>query len=430
MILKPLYDNSEVSESLIEHPIVSNLVNVSLGELDKKRFITFPQQLSDSSDLEDDNYIFQHSNGKVRTCNIVGILSHSGDELRINSRFTNKENQEDFFLRYMIQKVLNYNVIESEISTSEEFSYYDLLIFLFPYYLNEAMRKGLYKEYVRNEYNDANIKGAIDFNRHIKNNVPFHGAVSYNSREFSYDNKITQLIRHTIEKIGNEHEFLLTCDDNTINNVRDIRQVTSRYKKTDRLDVIENNLINPVKHGYYEEYSDLQRICIQILSESKSGFGNNDNQVNGVIIDVAWLWEEYIWKVTQWKHYGKRPDLETLRLFKGLNGGLRYPDFSIKNIPIDTKYKINIDTRNDYNQVITYMYVMNSNTDVRIKGGFLQPTSDINPKNHGYEKIGELNGIGGELFKYRFFVPQNVKTYVDFVNEISISESKLVSIEL
>ncbi|MEX1474644.1 guanosine 5'-monophosphate oxidoreductase, partial [Enterococcus sp. C84] len=89
-------------------------------------------------------------------------------------------------------------------------TYYDLLVFLFPYYLNEAMRKGIYKEYVKREYNNANIKGAVDVAKHIRSNVPFVGKVAYRTREFSYNNHLTQLIRHTIEKIQNEYDFLLS----------------------------------------------------------------------------------------------------------------------------------------------------------------------------------------------------------------------------
>ena len=44
-----------------------------------------------------------------------------------------------------------------------------------------------------------------------------------------------------------------------------------------------------------------------------------------------------------------------------------------------------------------------------MKGGFLQPTSDPLPANHGYKKIGILSGLGGEIFTYHFFIPQFVE---------------------
>ena len=52
------------------------------------------------------------------------------------------------------------------------------------------MRKGIFKKYVRNRYNDGNVKGTIDIARHIELNTPFTGNVAYSQREFSYDNNL------------------------------------------------------------------------------------------------------------------------------------------------------------------------------------------------------------------------------------------------
>ncbi|WP_195943945.1 5-methylcytosine restriction system specificity protein McrC, partial [Enterococcus faecium] len=282
MKLKPLHDNQEINDSVVQHPIITNLVNRDLSSLEKENFIIFPQQLNQSKDLSEDNLIFQSRNGKIWTCNVVGILSDSTDELRIHSRFANQMKHEDFFLRYMLQRVLNYNVINDHFSASKKMTYYDWLVFLFPYYLNEAMRKGIYKEYVKREYNNANIKGAVDVAKHIRSNVPFVGKVAYRTREFNYNNHLTQLIRHTIEKIQNEYDFLLSGDEDTKENVALIKQTTPGYARLNQF-----NILHPVKHSYYEEYSALQQICIQILSEEKSGFGSDKNQIHGIIIDVS-----------------------------------------------------------------------------------------------------------------------------------------------
>ena len=63
------------------------------------------------------------------------------------------------------------------------------------------MRKGIFRQYRRFEYNNANIKGNIDIARHIKLNTPFTGKVAYSTREFTQDNELMQLVRHTIEFI-------------------------------------------------------------------------------------------------------------------------------------------------------------------------------------------------------------------------------------
>lgn len=414
-----LKDNSRIDDQLASHHIVTELTNKDLSMLEKENFIIFPQQLSHSKDLAKDHYIFEYKNGEIRTCNVVGFISDDKDDIRINTRFSNSSD-EDYFLLYMLQTVLNYNVLSNKLNSLAKMSYYDLLVFMFPYYLNEALRKGVYKEYVKRQYNDANIKGSIDIARHIKKNIPFVGKIAYSTREFSYDNNVTELIRHTIEKIQLEHGFLLSSNEVTIGNVRNIKRITNLYSRMDREIIINKNLLNPVKHGYFEEYAALQRLCIQILSEEKIGFGDDNNQVHGFIINVAWLWEKYIWKVTGWKHYGRRRDLLTRKLFEKLGTDSqqhRYPDFEYKGIPIDTKYKRNIDKRNDYNQLTTYIHIMES-----LRGGFLQPTDEDEKK--GYHKLGELYG-GGELFSYKFFIPQKYEDFDDFQKQIKQIENHL-----
>lgn len=41
----------------------------------------------------------------------------------------------------------------------------------------------------------------IDIARDIKKNTPFIGNIAYSQREFSYDNSLMDLVRHTIEFI-------------------------------------------------------------------------------------------------------------------------------------------------------------------------------------------------------------------------------------
>lgn len=414
--LGPVKDNSPIEE-LSDHPIVTSLANQDLSVLEEEKFLIFPEQVSGSVDLNSDNCIFTQRNGTTRTCNVVGVLSDGHDELRICSRFS-KITEEDYFLRYMLQKILNYNVVNKKLGASSEMSYYDLLVFLFPYYLKKALSKGVYKEYINKEYDDSNIKGSIEIARHIRNNVPYLGKVAYRTREFSYDNKITELVRHTIEKIQLEYEFLLLNED-TKNSIRSIKSVTNDYSRFNRQRVIQQNISSPVKHSYFTEYSALQRLCIQILNEDKTGFGSDEYKIHGIIIDVAWIWEAYIWKVTGWKHYGKPSDLETLNFFDNLGSDgqqHRYPDFEFDGTPIDTKYKRHLDKRNDYNQLATYIHLMSSS-----KGGFIQPSQDEN----GCQKLGDIAGFGGELFSYKFKVPQEYVDYDDFVKQIKITEDEL-----
>ena len=77
-----------------------------------------------------------------------------------------------------------------------------------------------------------------------------------------------------------------------------------------RQTVINENL-RPVVHPYFTKYAALQSLCLRILRHEKLSYGAaNDNKIHGLLIDAAWLWEEYIGLVlseeTGIKHYTRK----------------------------------------------------------------------------------------------------------------------------
>lgn len=358
-------DNTEITLSEINHPVINELTNKSLSTLDQERFIIFPPLLKDSDDLDEGNCIFRTFNGKTMTCNIVGFLSDGNNEIHIHSRFFETE-EEDYFLDYMLQKVLHYNVTINEISSSEETTYYDLLVYLFPYYLEEAMRKGLYKEYVSHSYNDGNVRGQMNINHHFKENVPFVGKVAYNTREFSFDNKINQLIRHTIEKIESTKPFLLEESSVVQKNVKMIKEITPSYSHYELEKVLYENISNTIKHGFFEEYTQLQTLCLKILTDERISYGASSQKVHGIIIDIAWLWEEYLNLMIKEHFYHPQNKLGAMAhyYFQSGNGKI-YPDFIGRDVTnrviADAKYKPEKNIKSsDYSQILSYMFRFDS----------------------------------------------------------------------
>lgn len=358
-------DNTEITLSEINHPVINELTNKSLSTLDQERFIIFPPLLKDSDDLDEGNCIFRTFNGKTMTCNIVGFLSDGNNEIHIHSRFFETE-EEDYFLDYMLQKVLHYNVTINEISSSEETTYYDLLVYLFPYYLEEAMRKGLYKEYVSHSYNDGNVRGQMNINRHFKENVPFVGKVAYNTREFSFDNKINQLIRHTIEKIESTKPFLLEESSVVQKNVKMIKEITPSYSHYELEKVLYENISNTIKHGFFEEYTQLQTLSLKILTDERISYGASSQKVHGIIIDIAWLWEEYLNLMIKEHFYHPQNKLGAMAhyYFQSGNGKI-YPDFIGRDVTnrviADAKYKPEKNIKSsDYSQILSYMFRFDS----------------------------------------------------------------------
>ena len=373
-------DNAEITLSELNHSVINELTNKSLSTLDQERFVIFPPLLKDSDDLDEGSCIFRTFNGKTMTCNIVGFLSDGNNEIHIHSRFFETE-EEDYFLDYMLQKVLHYNVTINEISSSEETTYYDLLVYLFPYYLEEAMRKGLYKEYVSHSYNDGNVRGQMNINRHFKENVPFVGKVAYNTREFSFDNKINQLIRHTIEKIESTKPYLLEESSVVQKNVKMIKEITPSYSHYELEKVLYENISNTIKHGFFEEYTQLQTLCLKILTDERISYGASSQKVHGIIIDIAWLWEEYLNLMIKEHFYHPQNKLGAMAhyYFQSGNGKI-YPDFIGRDVTnrviADAKYKPEKNIKSsDYSQILSYMFRFDSKLAY-----FLHPTKEESQK--------------------------------------------------
>ncbi len=392
---------------------------------DLNGLLVFPPDLKTNKDDIGTESIFTINESTLTANDILGFIGVNDTELTIHSRFA-KNDQQDYFLHYMVAKVFNINLFDLSHSTSDDKAF-DFLLLLFPYFLKEALQQGLYKKYVVNCYNDTHIRGQIDVARFVKMDVPFAGKVAYNVREYSYDNEITQLIRHTIEyiRVGKLHQILKT-DPDTKAYVEQICQVTPTYKYHDRARIISKNL-KPPTSPFFTKYATLQRLCISILNHKKLKYGEAKNRIYGILFSGSWLWEEYLWKAIlkdcSFSHAENKTGKNPIYLFKG-NHYHRYPDYYKENVILDAKYK-HLDRsdeidRNDMHQIISYMYVRMAKI-----GGFVYPhEKDETIKN---DLFGELNGYGGDVRKIGIKIPQNTNNLMDFAEVMRNIENEAIA---
>jgi len=395
-----------------EYPKLSQaLLDRTLDNLSREDSIfIFPNDLQYSPDLDKDQKILETVNQEIKTGNVIGFLGYGQERLTIASRFSDESN--DHFLHYLLQKVLNINLTSLDVGLSLEDKLYQLLIYLFPKYLQAALRKGLYKEYQRFSHNDSHVKGAVDVGNHLKKNLPFTGNIAYTTREFTYDNPLMQLIRHTIEYIKIQKSFGALLDSNR-ENITEITRATPAYKLADRAKIIRMNKIKPIRHAYFREYRKLQELCLMILSREKHGLGPQSQRVHGILFDVAWLWEEYVHSLLPkgFIHPRNKDKTDGISVF---SVGKRkvYPDFydRERKIVLDAKYKkleftekgIN---REDLFQLISYSYILKSE-----KAGLIFPSMEQSVNS----EIGKVVGYGAQLKKWSIQIPQNASSYSAF----------------
>lgn len=355
-------DNSKKSKS--EFCEVENLTkkiaDKTFEQLEQDGILIFPSDVKDSEDVSKEQIILQSINNDYCSGNVMGFIGCGDERLVIKSRFDKSDN--DYFLQYLLGKVMDIpNIVDLQTDADRDEKLFNLSAFIFPYYLKSAMGSGLFKTYIRREYNDANVKGNIDIARHIKCNTPFAWKIAYTRREYSYDNYLTELVRHTIEFIRSKPYGNIVLSK-VREEVKRIEEYTPAFAVGDRRKIILKNRENPVKHAYYYKYCALQRLCIMILQHEKHRIGSGTRQIYGILFDGAWLWEEYIGSLVKdyFYHPMNKGGKGAQRLFGG-NIGLIYPDFIGKNaatrIIADAKYKPigNIGNR-DYLQLLAYMF--------------------------------------------------------------------------
>lgn len=362
MKLLKIKDNSQHKKDAFSHiaSLTEKIADKTLEQLEREGVFVFPEYIDDAEDITRNQMILQSVNDSFRSGNVMGFLGYGNDRLIIESRFSGED--DDFFFQYLLNSVLDFpNLVDLETDANRENRLFNFLLFLFPYYLKTAIRKGRFKKYIRHNYNDGNVKGAIDIARHIEKNTPFTGNVAYSQREFSYDNSLMELVRHTIEFIKRKqygNKILVKVKDE----VKLVIDATLGYEAYDRQRIIEQNKKNAVRHAYFREYLALQRLCLLILRHQKHQIGSGSKQIYGILFDGAWLWEEYVNSLIGdvFYHPMNKGGKGAQRLFEG-NIGLIYPDFIGRDnearIIADAKYKPidNIGNR-DYLQVLAYMF--------------------------------------------------------------------------
>ena len=362
MKLLKIRDNSRQKKEAFSHvgKLAGKIADKTLEQLEREGVFLFPGTVEDAEDMTGDQMILQSVNDTYRTGNAMGFLGCGDERLIIQSRFC--DGGEDYFFQYLLDRVLDFpNIVDMETDADQENRLFQFLLFLFPRYLKAAMRKGPFKQYIRRQYNDGNVKGTIDVARHIGRNTPFVGKVAYHQREFSFDNSLTELVRHTIEFVKRKpygNGLLAKAKDE----VKLVKDATPVYRMCDRQKIVEQNKRNAVHHAYFREYLALQRLCLLILQRQKHQIGSGSRQIYGVLFDGAWLWEEYVNLLIGdiFYHPRNKSGEGAQRLFHG-NAGLIYPDFigrdSEKRIVADAKYKPmgNIGGR-DYLQLLAYMF--------------------------------------------------------------------------
>lgn len=98
------FDNSSIAD-------LSAIANRSLLDLQMENpdLLVFPHSFGKYQDYVEKSHIFSLDNENLTTYNLMGFIGRNSTQLTISSRFAKDENN-DYFLHYMLQKVFSINL--------------------------------------------------------------------------------------------------------------------------------------------------------------------------------------------------------------------------------------------------------------------------------------------------------------------------------
>lgn len=351
---------------------------------------------------------------KIQTGNYVGKLNYNGVEIEINSRFSN------IFLERMLNFANDIFLDDVSIAGKEEKKDVDIskyiIYYLFVQTLEKAFLLGFPKRYKNVNYHESEVKGNIDINRFINNDIPFKGKISTTNREQKEVQEIIDVLYRAIIIIEKTNKSFL-------NNIKNIKT----YLKQNRSkQYVSNQVINKalkskaLNNPIFSPYKKILKYAKYIINDENIENKENGNIGNyGFIINIAELFEIYVRKLLQKEFPDWSVESPKIELYEEMFFTRKIiPDIVIQKekdvIVLDTKYKkMEMDGRNQYNagdvdrndffQINTYMsYYQNNNCNVKI-GGLIYPMGDFDKSKCYSEKwFGNLNSkfiIDGVLLK-------------------------------
>lgn len=237
--------------------------------------------------------LFRKLGSQWFTGNYVGILSLGNDScIEIYSRFEDVKHK-FAFINHMLNKIYDLNDwLLTQGGNNKTNLNLDLLLKLsFLSKLKNAYREGEYKSYEKVHKNDTAPRGTIDIARHIKLNLcPENYKVAYSYNEYTSKNSYIYLVRLCYEMLFEKGKKPKGKE------VDDLLFKSQDYWSYDKRKIIHKNENKPITSPLFKCHRDLQKFCLDVLKHKKmtlDSFGTEDGKY-GVLIDCAWLWEEYV----------------------------------------------------------------------------------------------------------------------------------------
>lgn len=336
---------------------------------------------------QNDNKYFDIGYKKILFKNYVGVIQISGLTIEILPKADNSDNKDlwQSVLLHML-KVCKQIQVDNVSETQLKKRHNSILEAYFELYIKEVeqlVKKGLTKQYKRNQGNQLALKGKLLFAQNIQKNIVHKEKFYCGHQVYNKDHLIHQILLKGLQVLDGLNTYHLQDKIKRLlfefEQVQSIK-ITAKHFKSLKL----NRKSQP-----YEKALDIAKMLI--LNYSPNINSGNENMLT-LLFDMNKLWEEYIFRIMHkhkpkgyevsfqnsdifWEHKKIRPDIVVSN--------------KDENFVIDTKWKI-VDSHNPSDNDLKQMFVYNLHWN-STKSILLYPQIDQKDSDFGNYKYLHIN---------------------------------------
>lgn len=295
-----------------------------------------------------DNVYFTGIRDGVKFKNYVGVIQIGGLTIEILPK-TDKNTSEDsdfsawhgaLLSMLKICKHINVNSV-SEANLKRQHN--SLLDLYFEMYLNEVqslLRVGLVKKYRRDSSNVLALKGRLDFNKNIQQNLIHQERFYTEHQVYDYENLVNQIILKGLSILGD-----LTYNSQLKDRIARLRV---NFPKIKEIPIQKHHFDKVKENRNTVAYTRALQIAKMIILNYSPDIRSGQENMLTLLFDMNKLWEEYVYRMLLrtkddnltvsfqnkqvfWEGRTIRPDLVLIR---------KNDDDDDETFVIDTKWKV------------------------------------------------------------------------------------------
>lgn len=269
------------------------------------------------------------------------IFFNSGSKDKVNVKAINKHIL--WWLSYC--RKLKFPNYLSGLNT-ERADFFEILIYLFSKYTRELLNSSIYQTYTEVNEELSFVKGRIDFNAYINNNLAkgrFH-KVSCEFNAFEIDNEFNRGVKSVSKLL-----LSVTKESQSKRYLNDILFILDEVKDvSSSSEVIKRMTFNPM----FSNFETVRDYCVLFLENSVSFNYKKELKLFAFLLPMEYVFEDFVFGFIdkEIEEVKAKSQSSTKSLDESGNFKLK-PDLFLqlpmKNIIADTKYKIVYEDEND-----------------------------------------------------------------------------------